>query len=237
MKYVVTGRALPERADISFGRCQLQLPEGGLVVASCDSSQFTVVLDVPNIDGWVSAYILGTEIAGIILASLGFALGTGYSVEALQVTEEDGTPHVFGVRPQGLAPGEYLSIEPTQPNFNSALNLAMRDVFFRLAVQDYVRAIKETADCATYCYRAIEAIKSSFVLKTGLDRWEDMHQALGTNRDEIVSTVKSFADPVRHGNWASTKSTNSLERWKMLWLTRNILVKYLAQATVDDTKS
>jgi hypothetical protein len=96
-----------------------------------------------------------------------------------------------------------------------------------LAVRDFLRAINDPFDCATHCFRAIEGIKSAFSSKTGKDRWDDMHAALGTDRATINSTVKDFADPVRHGNWVNAKPTNNETRWKMLLLTRDILLKYL----------
>jgi hypothetical protein len=82
-------------------------------------------------------------------------------------------------------------------------------------------------DCATYSYRAIEGIKSAFVSKTGIDRWDDMHSTLGTDRTAITNTVKLYADAVRHGNWVNAKPTNKVERWNMLCLTRDILAKYM----------
>lgn len=51
MKFIVTGRVHPERADISFSRVEMTLGDGGTAVASCDSSQITVVLNVPTLDG------------------------------------------------------------------------------------------------------------------------------------------------------------------------------------------
>jgi len=203
---------------------------GGTAVASCDASQLTVVLDVANIDGWIAAQIMADDVANILVGALGFSLGSGYSVELIQVTEEDGTPYVFGVRPEGQTPGQTLGIEPYIPAFNRAFHLSGRDVFFRLALRDYLRAITDVTDCATYCYRAIEGIKSAFVFKTGVDRWDDMHTAIGTERDAITTTVKQYADAVRHGNWVNAKPTNKYERWKMLSLTRDILVKYLDYA-------
>jgi hypothetical protein len=230
MKYVVTGRVHPERADVSFSRIEMRFDGGGGAVASCDASQITVVLDVPSIDGWISAQIIAADVANILVGSLGFSLGSGYSVELIQVTEEDGTPHVFGVRPEGETPGQTLGFDPHIPAFNRTFRLAGRDVFFRLALRDYLRAINDVTDCATYCYRAIEGIKSAFVFKTGLDRWDDMHSALGTERDVITTTIKQYADAVRHGNWVNAKPTNKHERWKMLSLTRDVLLKYLDYA-------
>ena len=230
MKYIVTGRVHPERADISFSRVEMGFEGGGTVVASCDASQITITLNVPSIDGWISAKIMADDVANIMVGSLGFSFGSGYRVELIQVTEEDGTPHVFGVRPEGETLGQTLAINPHIPVFNRAFRLSGRDVFFRLALRDYLRAITDVTDCATYCYRAIEGVKSAFVFKAGLDRWDDMHATLGTERDAITTTVKQYADAVRHGDWVNAKPTNKFERWKMLALTRDILVKYLDYA-------
>jgi len=230
MKYICTGRVHPERADVSFSRVEMKFEGGGSAVASCDASQVTVVLDAPSLDGWISAHIMAEDVANIVVGALGFSLGSGYSVELLQVTEADGTPHVFGVRPEGQEPRQTLGMDPHIPAFNRAIRLSGRDVFFRLALRDYLRAITEVKDCATYCYRTIEGIKSAFVFKTGIDRWDDMHSTLGTDRNAITSTVKQYADAVRHGDWVNAKPTNKVERWKMLSLTRDILVKYMDYA-------
>jgi len=229
MKYVVTGRVQPERANVRFESLEMEF-EGGTAIASCDASQITITLNDSGIDGWISAKNMADGMANIIVGSLGFSLGSGYAVDLIQVTEEDGTPHVFGVRPEGETPGETLGVNPHISAFSRALRLSGRDVFFRLALRDYLRAISDVTDCATYCYRAIEGIKSAFVFNTKLDRWDDMHVTLGTERDAIATTVKQFADAARHGNWVNAKPTNKFERWKMLSLTRDILAKYLDYA-------
>ncbi len=226
MKYVCTGHVHPERADVSFSRVEMNLAGGGTAVASSDSSQITVVLnDARSVDGWISACIVATDIAKIVVGALGFSLGTGYSVEILQVTEHDGTPHVFGVRPNRN--GQTLRVEPQVAAFNRAIRLSGEDVFFRLALRDYLRAITQVTDCAAYCYRAIEGIKSALVLRTGIDSWDAMHSTLGTERTVITSTVKQYADPIRHGNWKGMKPTTGTDRWRMLCLTRDILIQYM----------
>jgi hypothetical protein len=76
----------------------------------------------------------------------------------------------------------------------------MRDLFFRLAVRDYLRALTDPIDCPTYCYRAIEAVERAFAHGSGLGNgWAPLHAALGTDKNTIESVVKDFADPVRHG--------------------------------------
>ncbi|WP_053122350.1 hypothetical protein [Pseudomonas sp. P1.31] len=229
MKYVVTGRVQPERANTSFGHIGMKMSDGGSVGISCDASQLTINLTLPDIDGWATAKVFAEDMALIAVGALGFAHGSGYLADLIQVTEENGTPHVFGVRPSNpLQPTETLGFSTHTEVFNRAFRLAGRDVFFRLALRDYLQAINEVGDCATYCYRAVESIQSSFAFKNDKDAgWKEMHTALGTNKVEIQQTIKDYADPVRHGNWVEAKYTDFLIRWKMLSMTREILKKYL----------
>jgi hypothetical protein len=66
-----------------------------------------------------------------------------------------------------------LGFHPNGPILARAFNLANQNPFFRLALVDFLRAINDVLDCPTYCYRAIESIKSAFVRKTGLDGWDE----------------------------------------------------------------
>jgi hypothetical protein len=226
-RYIATGRVHPERADINISQIAWEIPDEGRVIISCDSSQLTVITELSYIDGWISAYIAAEHFAYIIIGALGFSLGSGYSVELIQVTEEDGTPHVFGVRPTGDHEDDTLGFSPHGPIMNRAFRLANENIFFRLALRDYLRAIIDHIDCPTYCYRAIESIKSAFAFKSGKDDWVIMHDALGTDKNMIEKDVKFYADSVRHGNWINTPVTDKHIRWKMLKLTRDILNKYL----------
>jgi hypothetical protein len=222
MKYLATGRVLPERAYVSFGPVHWGTEETGRITAFSDSGQLSISLDLPNIDGYNSAYFVAEHFGLIAVSALGFSLGSGYSVEIIQVFEEEGTPHVFGVRHEDLLYNPHLEI------FNQAIRLASEDVYFRLALRDYVRAINDSTDCASYCYRAIEAIQSSFAFrKNKKDGWAEMHAALSTNRDSIKRTVKTYADPIRHGNWATAKPTDGAIRTAMLLVTRDILNRYM----------
>ena len=135
MKYIATGRIHPERADISFGSIAWAIPDQGKVVARCESSQVTISLDLATIDGYVSAYLAAEQLAHIAVGALGFSLGSGYSLELIQITEEDGTPHVFGVRPTGTTPSETLGFVPHEEVFSQAFALANRDLYFRLALR------------------------------------------------------------------------------------------------------
>lgn len=232
MKYVCTGLVHPERANVQFERCELKSKDWSVTI-TCDASQITVVLDIPPDNGRIPAFIahdIAGNVANMVVGALGFSLGLGYSIEITQVIEPDGTPHVFGVSPSGRESGQTLQIEPYIPAFNRALHLSGRDIYFRLALQDYLRAINDVRDCPTYCYRAIEAIKSAFQGKAESDQWNAMHAALGTDRNTIENKVKQYADPTRHGNWMNEKLPTAKQRWEMLSLARDILVKYMEYA-------
>ena len=142
-------------------------------------------------------------------------------MEIIQVVEDPPVAHVFGVNV------ETLTYRPHEPIFVRAYGLASEDVFFRLALRDYTRAITEALDCPTYCFRAIEAIKAAFAFRSGRDGWAAMHDALSTDRTTIDRTIKNYADPIRHGNWIAVQPTTSVARNAMLLLTRQILEGYL----------
>lgn len=77
------------------------------------------------------------------------------------------------------------------------------------------------------CFRAVEAVKSAVEFRTGFEGWGPMHKLLGTSRADIDLKIKSFADPVRHGNWIAMKPTTAAIRNEMLLLTRAVLLGYL----------
>src|SRR5436305_1855323 len=141
MRYIATGVVLPERTAVTFGPITRSAADGGTITASCDSSQLFVCLELPAVDGYVSAKLAAEQFAHLVVSALGFSLGSHYSVEIIQVVEDPPAPHVFGVR------AENLMYAPYEPMFERAFGLASEDVFFRLALRDYVRAITETPDC------------------------------------------------------------------------------------------
>lgn len=227
MRYIATGRVHPERADIRFNPIEWQIPDYGRVVVRCEASQITVEIDASAIADWSTASIAAEHFAAIVIGALGFSLGSGYTVEVIQVMEEDGSQHVFGVRPAGTTPDETLGFEPQVPMFHRALQLATANVFFRLALRDFLRALKDPIDCAMYCYRAIDSIKSACAFKSAAEASEAMHAALGIDRATIEARIKRFVDPVRQGNWIEAPKTDAGTRWQMLVFTRDILLRFL----------
>lgn len=227
MKYYVRGRVMPERSAVSFSRMKFAHDEDGIADVSCDSSQLSILIDSPKLAGHLDAKLSAQQAAGIIINALGYTLGCGYTAEITEVTSEDGNSIVFGVAPRTLNGESQLAFTEKDTVFNRALFLSSSNIFFRFAVRDYLRAMLDEIDCAYYCYRAIESIKSAFDNETTLNGWTLMHEKLGTNALDIKTIIKNYADPIRHGNWIKIKDTNVDIRWEILTYTKNLLDKYL----------
>ena len=231
MIYVCTGRVHPEHAGVWFSPREIMSPEGWRANAVCEGSQIIITLvDHPRLNDLDGACVIAKEIAEFHVAALGFSLGFGYSVEIFQVTDQNGGTKIFGATPLGAKPNETLRVAPDHlPIFAQAAELSIKDVFFRLAIRDYLQAVTNVRDGASYCYRCIEAIKSAFPGKTERDQWDAMHLALGTDRNAIDNVVKRYATPMRHGNWAEAETKPLLlsNHFQMLRLTQDILVKYM----------
>src|SRR2546426_464854 len=114
MRVFMIGRIHPERADVSFPVHTWERDEGESVTVTCESSQVVVRADLPGVDDHVTAFITAEQVVQAVVSAFGFALGTGYSVELIQVLEEKDKTYVFGVRPGNL------DFAPWQPVFAAA---------------------------------------------------------------------------------------------------------------------
>ncbi|MCL1066022.1 hypothetical protein L2735_04275 [Shewanella olleyana] len=226
MKYFISGKVLPERAAVQFPEIAMDMEENGYMRITCDAGQLNAIFDTPHND-IVGAKLTVEHNAQMIVSALGFSLNCGYSVEIINVfsSDEEDKALVFGVKAD-------TKNEFEQPKvFNDALLFSSNNVYFRMALRDYMRAITDNMDCAFYCYRALEAITKSYNAGQGAQGWLDLHKDLGTNRYDVDSKVTNFASPVRHGRWAEAKSTTSAQRMEMLSYTQSILLKFLAKNT------
>ncbi len=229
MRYVVTGRIIPERADIRFSPIEWRIPGQGTVVAHCDASQLTIVLDLASVDGWATAFQQAKHFAFMLVGSLGFALGASTGVELIQVMQEGGSPHVIGAEALGKVAAQTLRVDGPDAVFNRAIQLANQDVHFRLAMRDYLRAIEDAVDCALYCQRAIDTLKRSVASRLDAGTTDADH-ALGIAPESFDKTLAPYVEPVQQGAWANPPPTDMDARWQMLTLTRDVLLKYLDRA-------
>jgi hypothetical protein len=201
----IIGRVMPERTALELSEIERTDSHGAKYWFKVEASQFHVRFETTESIDPVSAFIRAQEFARIHVKALGFCLGTGYYIEGIHCIIEGGESLIFGVRPGGL------EIPDWQNSWESIINLMRRDIFFRHSVRDYTDAMTSTEDCPFLCYRSIEGICQSFDGK-----WNTMHAALGSNKDNILTYVKAFADPIRHSNWSEFKPTTSEDRFAML---------------------
>ena len=227
MKYVCTGRVQPERVGAWFDQDILSLNQGGHATIVCNGSQIiTTLIDISSVNNLETAYLAAKEVAQIYIGALGFSLDLGYSVEIVQVTDQNANTRIFGATPLGTQVGNTPQIAP-RPMLNQAAKLSAENILFRRALRDYLQAITDVGDAGFYCYRSIEAIRSSFEGKTTSDQWQAMHSALGTDHPTIKDKVQQYAAPVRHGNWLGTKQLTVSAYQELLRFTRSILVAYM----------
>ncbi|MBB1331166.1 hypothetical protein H5087_17600 [Pseudoalteromonas sp. SR43-7] len=224
MKYFISGKVLPERAAVQFSEIAMDMKQHGYLKITCDAGQLNAIFDTP-IKDIVSAKLTVEHNAQMIVSALGFSLNCGYSVEIINVfgSDEQDQAVVFGVKADTKNEFEQTKV------FNDSLHFSVKNVYFRMALRDYMRAITDTMDCAFYCYRALEAITKSYNTGQGSQGWLDLHKDLGTNREDVDTKITNFASPVRHGRWAEVKSTTSKERMEMLSYTQSVLLKFLAK--------
>lgn len=223
MRFHIIGRILPERASVEFPPVVWTGPDGVSVSVQCICSQINVYFDWPSPPDLFTIFNSAEHVAEGVVAAFGFTLGTGYSIEMLQLLDSSGQTHVFGVRPGGL---EFKNVEQV---FQKTQGLARDDVFFRFALRDYMNAIRSPADCSAYCYRAIESLKIAIETKSGRveSGWFQLREVTGQTKEEFDAVIKKFAHPIRHGNWLENPIPDSQERLAMLTLTRKYLAQYL----------
>lgn len=228
MKYIIHARVTPERTAVSLFTPHVWQNENAKFTVECDASQLIIRAEYSVDPGWLHALITAEHVAASIISAFGFANGCGYGVELVSIVPEEGQSLVIGVKPGNL---EFADIDRA---FLESSTLIKKDVYLRLALVDYTQAITQPIDCAHYCNRVIEALRSGIGMHLGLTQggnegqlWLKFHEVLATNKAEIVATIKSFADPVRHGNWANLKPTTSEQRMSMLKLTKSILGSYI----------
>lgn len=226
--YIITGKVHPERASVSFEEVHLSDSKGlWKIRIKCDASQITSVLDWDK-DDPEGARATVEQFAQMVASSLGFSLNCGYAVEIVTVHQvgEFNNGYVFGVS----APLEKESNHIA--SFNDSLHFSVQNVFYRLALRDFMRAITDQMDCGFYCYRAIESVSKHFACEKK-EGWVEMNKALGTTKEDITAKVKVFADPVRHGNWAEAKPLSTNQRREILEYTKDVLLIFRKEFLVD----
>lgn len=221
MRYYITGKVVPERCAVSIDEIKIDIKDVGSITFNCDSSQISVIIDNTKFDQH-SAIISAKEISSMIVSCIGFANGCGYSVEMINICDDNKLSTVYGV---GM--NELISSDISK-EFKESFKIACSDLNYRFSIRDFTKALVSEFECPFLCYRAIETIKSKFYDSTLSDStaWENMHKKIGSNSFDITSIIKPLADPIRHGNYSKFIATNREERVKILNIAKDIINKY-----------
>src|SRR5436853_2850400 len=204
MKYIFTGRVLPERAYFSIST-PLHLEnlheEAGLSFStklSIDVAQISaeVVINKGNTDLFTLKNIVEGTISAVIDA-FGYITGRGYDVEIISAIDENAKQTVFGVSVPVIE--ESQSKRPL--DLASVLRNFANSRYLIPALADLRESIR-SAHSGFYCYRAIECVRQHFYQSDdGKDRdqsWQRLREALKVDRNWI-DDIGKYGLPQRHG--------------------------------------
>jgi hypothetical protein len=223
MKYILLGQILPSSPPVNL--LSEVVTFGGIeCIFKCTNSQVEIEMSGDGLNG-NTAYFGGKEIGEIVVSTHSFAYGGSFNLNIDSIENDQGETHKI------KATASELMEEGPDETYEGLISLALKDIYVRSAIKDYVSALSNQVECGFLCYRAIETIKNRILLdfpeiKKDNAQWSKMHEVLKTNGEEIKRIVKVFADPVRHGNYYSLKPIGYQDRLNIHYLTRGIIYKY-----------
>lgn len=240
--HILTGRVLPERATIDIGQLRFQIVEtsdvsqGDLSVEIVHSqifAKFTTAGAVANI---FTLRNIVEDAVRALLDIVGYVHGYGYDADIVQYIppEEAGTSsYVFGINIPAIAD----SCTQAGVSVDAVLAAVAKQngYYVRQALADVREAIKNPNNTAFFCYRAIEALKNGYGHNRGESvnsdaAWERFRNHYALSKDTIMQ-IKSFADPIRHGNYAETPPMSDSDRATIFKDTWNIINQYVVGQT------
>ena len=180
-------------------------------VKVCSDKQ---VLDIPTLTNTITGFIEDQ------ISFLGFIEGCGYAVELtdlIRITE--GISEILGVNVPVIANKEKsLTFDEVRAASQGSLGSQIAR-----SIRDFNFAMRVARDSAFYCFRALERIKTYFVVADKLTEpkaWEKFRIITNSEKDTINRIIKDFADFERHGQtYVGTPS----ERMNILQLTHDLL--------------
>lgn len=231
--YLFAGIILPERAQLSLqsARRFVHLSSGitGGVRVSILNNQLAVWVesdhdwDVFDLRNMVKTWVQNQ------LAIVGFVLGYAYEIEISRVLhQKKSIDYVFGIDIPCLASrSENLDVAAELERFERKC-FGPNGVFLHRCFTDLSFAMKHADDTGFYCYRALESLVQHCMVLTEISKsnkklgWEKFRQ-ISASDEELVYSIKSAADPLRHGE--VTLTTNN-DRVALLVNTWDIVTRY-----------
>lgn len=227
---VVTGRILPERADVRFDPITYRVDIGdgaAEVTAHVERSLLSALVkfdhDIENF------YYVGSvvrQVAGGGLSDyIGFNLQASYSIIIDQFVDIDtGFKHVVPVfEPMFESQQESQTFVPGTEDKPIPINVQlMADNFVRRLLNEATNALRRPEFSAMYCRLAIETIRSSFQENSADEAaaWEKLRGQLNVGRSTLDSFWKLAAEQ-RHGKIVPLTSAQRREMLQITWEVAN----------------
>jgi hypothetical protein len=162
----------------------------------------------------------------------GYYHGYAYDVDIEQLISPDGKEkYVYGIDApvlSGICEQAGVSIQNM-----IRIMAGPAGYFLRHALADTREAIKAPKDTGFFCYRAIEALKNYCVMASKVSgneatKWHFFRERFSIPQQTIME-IKSFGDPVRHGNYVQSRPISDSERAFILTRTWSILNKFILE--------
>lgn len=232
--YLFHGIVLPERAQLTF-QCELSFSH----LATGTRGKATVSIILNQVAVWVESkhdwdiYDLRNVIKYIVqneLAIIGYLKGYAYEFQMIRIINQSRKiDYVFGIDIPCLAErGKSI-------NLNEALSSLRKKtegpngMLLHRCFNDLISSMKHAEDTGFYCYRAIESLRLHCAKLYGLStagkakQWEKFREVTECDEQTLFS-IKTAADPLRHGDIAVTTSN---DREKLFTVTWNVVDGYL----------
>ena len=203
MKRVFFGRVIPERADVSLSHpITLTDPDplGFCITISILKSQIHATC---SWDDSVNLLTFKNQLefqARLVVDILGARERCGYDIEIISALDpETGLHDVFGVE-------EDIQVNNDFPEFSKMVEKAGLEPALYVALANFREAIRVPHETSLHCYRAIEAIRQTFVPQ-GADKdsragrnasWLAMRRALNL-LETTLREPEDLATSLRHG--------------------------------------
>ena len=243
-RYIFSGKVHPERVDFSIQQSigAYFESDGQRIELNISISKSILVIEMTtdivleegetNKIETIKNNVLDTT--SMIVDSFCYVKSVNYDLEISDIRcDELGFYYEFGVQ------GEWnLIIDDKQVKIDfTKIIIVLSDLRFKFiahALSDFRRSIKYPAMTASFCYRAIETIRSSYFedpdindeTKRRKDGWSKFRSCLSISLEEIQS-INKYSIPNRHGRYPFISYD---ERERIMNLTRKIINAMLEEA-------
>ena len=217
--YHFTGVVHPARSSFNLPKIKygFALPDEGLAATAVLQIDYSMVSVVVSVEGEPNILTLRNAVVGLVQSfvdAYGYISGRSFRVEIVSALPSGNDVQVFSCGVEVLE----STAESRPLEIESLLKLSHESPWVRRMLADLGLAIREPADSGFHRYRAIEAIRHHFDAdsSTEAEGWIKLRNQLNVTRPTIEE-IKGFADPSRHGDWASISDQESARTLSLGW--------------------